>query len=206
MMTLAREGWEIVGISLAAVLLATWGWGAGAWPLWLIFIIILQFFREPNRKINITDNEIISAADGKVVFIGPAKSPADGSETIKISVFMSVFNVHANRAPIAGTVLQSQRISGKGFLNAALDKASSHNERHMIVIDSVHGKVVCMQIAGLLARRVLCYANVGDALAGGQRYGFIRFGSRADIYLPLHLRLQVALGDTVYAGISKIAA
>ena len=117
---------------------------------------------------------------------------------------MNVFNVHANRAPVSGKVVLSERRGG-GFLNAALDKASEENERHLIVIDSELGQITCVQIAGLLARRVLCYANVGDRLEAGQRYGFIRFGSRADLYLPETFHPTVSLGDKVAAGMNCLA-
>lgn len=204
-MTIAPEGRWIVGGVFAVCLLMSFVSGAAALPLWLIFVFVLQFFRDPKREVNVAANEIVSPADGRVVFIGRAPSPADGAEMVKISVFMNVFNVHANRSPVDGQVSQSQRFPG-AFFNAALDKASEKNERHMLVIDGVHGKIVCVQVAGLLARRVMCYAGEGDKLRGGERYGFIRFGSRADLYLPLHLRPAVALGDSVVAGITRVAA
>ena len=202
-MTLAPEGRVLVGVLLAVAVLASFVGGAAAWAAWLVLLFVAQFFREPTRHITAAKNEIVSPADGRVVFVGPSKSP-DGDETLKISVFMNVFNVHANRAPAAGAVLESQRIKGS-FFNAALDKASAQNERHLITIDSIHGKITCVQIAGLLARRVLCYAKTGEQLTVGERYGFIRFGSRADVYLPSHLQPKVALGDSVIAGITRIA-
>ncbi|MGI9297625.1 MAG: phosphatidylserine decarboxylase [Gammaproteobacteria bacterium] len=204
-MTVAPEGRWIVGGAVVVALLASVWLGAAAWPLWIAVLLVLQFFREPKRDVNVAADEIVSPADGKVVFVGRARSPADGAETVKIGVFMNVFNVHSNRSPAGGAVSESRRFAG-AFFNAALDKASEKNERHMIVIDGVHGKIVCVQVAGLLARRVLCHAKVGDTLRGGERYGFIRFGSRADLYLPPHLRPAVALGDSVVAGITRVAA
>lgn len=204
-MTIAPEGRLFVGISLAAAIAGLVFWGAGSWPLWIVAAFLAQFFREPHRDIQVAADEIVSPADGQVVFVGRAPSPADGSEMLKISVFMNVFNVHANRSPVTGEVTQSQRFAGS-FFNAALDKASEKNERHMLAINSEHGTIVCVQVAGLLARRVLCYAQTGDTLTGGERYGFIRFGSRADLYLPTHLRPMVALGDKAVAGITRVAA
>ena len=204
-MTVAPEGRWIVGGAFAAALLASWGWGASSWPLWCAAVFVAQFFREPRRDVNVAADEIVAPADGKIVFVGRAPSPLDGAETIKISVFMNVFNVHSNRSPAGGEVLESRRFPG-AFFNAALDKASEKNERHMIAINGVHGTIVCVQVAGLLARRVLCGAKVGDVLRGGERYGFIRFGSRADLYLPPHLRPTAALGDSVVAGITRVAS
>ena len=204
-MTIAPEGrWIVGGVFVVAAVVAVL---AGAWslPLWAATLFVAQFFREPNRDIDVGENEIVSAADGKVVFVGRAPNPLNGAESLKISVFMNVFNVHANRSPAAGEVSESRRFPG-AFFNAALDKASTQNERHLIAIKSAHGEIVCMQVAGLLARRVLCYARVGDRLCGGERYGFIRFGSRADLYLPPNLRPAVALGDSVVAGITRVAA
>lgn len=203
-MTIAPEGRAIVAAAALVALAATLFWGAAAWPLWIVAAFAAQFFREPSRQINVGEKEIVSPADGRVIFIGKAEPPGGGEEQIKISVFMNVFNVHANRSPAAGKVLQSRRFPGK-FFNAALDKSSAENERHLIEIESAQGNIVCVQIAGLLARRVLCYANTGDMLQGGERYGFIRFGSRADLYLPPHLKPAVALGDKVVAGITRIA-
>ncbi len=204
-MSIAPEGRAIVGGAVLAAVLAAWAWGAAAWPFWLAAVFAAQFFREPARNINVGENEIVAPADGRVIFIGKAEPPGGGEEKIKISVFMNVFNVHANRSPAAGKILRSERFAGK-FFNAALDKSSAQNERHLIEIESAHGGVVCVQIAGLLARRVICYAKEGGKLKGGERYGFIRFGSRADLYLPPHLKPAVALGDSVTAGITRMAS
>lgn len=204
-MSIAPEGRMIVGAALLAALVAALVWGVGSWPLWAVLVFVAQFFREPARTIAATADDIVAPADGQVVFVGRAQSPADGAAALKISIFMNVFNVHVNRSPTAGAVTQSQRFAGS-FFNAALDKASARNERHLVVIDSVYGAIACMQIAGLLARRVLCYAKTGDSLTAGERYGFIRFGSRTDLYLPPHLLPAVALGDKVTAGVTRMAA
>lgn len=206
-MRLAREGWGIVGAVALLVLLATVGAGWAAWPGWLLLLFFLQFFRDPIRAVNanVADNVVLAPADGRVVFVGRADAPiADGGERIKISVFMNVFNVHSNRAPVSGGVVRSQRFAGK-FFNAALDKSSTNNERHLLGIKTPSGEIFCVQIAGLLARRVFCYAAVGDMLSAGARYGFIRFGSRVDVYLPPACRPTVTIGDHVAAGIHAIA-
>lgn len=206
-MTLAREGWEIVAaVAAAAVLGALFG-GWWSLPLWVFLLFVLQFFRDPKRVINTSAaarGGVLSAADGRVVWLGAGQSPLDGSARLKISVFMNVFNVHANRAPIAGTVTRSQRFGGS-FFNAALDKASEKNERHVLVINAGAHEVTAVQIAGLLARRVLCYAVAENALFAGQRYGFIRFGSRVDLYLPPDSTAKVQLGQRVIAGVSVVA-
>lgn len=201
---IAPEGRIIVGSVLAITVLATIVWGASAWFFWIVAILITQFFRDPPRDICVESDEIVAPADGRVVFIGRAPSPLDESPKLKISIFMNVFNVHVNRSPVAGTVLQSQRMSG-GFFNAALDKASDKNERHLIAIDSAHGEIICVQVAGFLARRVLCHTHVDALLTGGERYGFIRFGSRADLYLPADMKPAIALGDSVVAGVTRVA-
>lgn len=205
-MRLAREGWGIAAAVAGVAAAATALVGAlAAMPLWVLLAFVLQFFRDPHRAIDATPNAVLSAADGRVVYAGTGHSPLDGSEKLKISVFMNVFNVHANRAPVAGEVVHSQRFPGS-FFNAALDKSSQQNERHLVAVKTAAGdEVLSVQIAGLLARRVLCYAKLGDALAAGQRYGFIRFGSRVDLYLPTNYRLQTRLGDKVQAGHSVLA-
>jgi phosphatidylserine decarboxylase len=133
------------------------------------------------------------------VVVEKAEDPYAGREALKISVFMNVFNVHSNRAPVDGKIEQIQYFPGK-FVNADLDKASLENERNALTIVAANGQLVtCVQVAGLIARRILCYAKVGDALTRGQRYGFIRFGSRVDVYLPLDARPKVSVGDKVAA-------
>ena len=209
MMRIAPEGkYIVIGVMAFTALALFFGWVCwGAWslPLILPLIFVLQFFRDPQRKIQPpSESDVLSPADGKIVFIGKATSPVTNEEVLKISVFMNVFNVHVNRAPVSGEVIFSERRGG-GFFNAALDKASDENERHLITIDSPQGKITCVQIAGLLARRVLCYADVGNHLQAGQRYGFIRFGSRVDLYLPQTCQPTIALGDKVAAGRDCVA-
>jgi phosphatidylserine decarboxylase len=203
---IAREGWPhagiALGLALAVTALAGWGWSV---PFWAVAALVLQFFRDPARDIPGTPGAVVSAADGKVVTVQEAEDPYLGRQALKISVFMNVFSVHANRSPVEGVVREAWRHAGK-FLNAALPKASLENERCAIWLRTPSGAdVTAVQIAGLIARRILCYAKPGDRLERGQRYGFIRFGSRVDLYLPPATRARVAVGDRVYAGATVIA-
>lgn len=203
---IAREGWPHVAIAVGLAVLSTWLVGWWALPIWLVPIFVLQFFRDPHRQVTDAPAAVLSAADGRVVQIGRSRDPYLDRDALKLSVFMNVFNVHSNRSPAAGVVQKRWYRSGS-FLNAALDKASAENERMAVHLRTDAGMdIVFVQIAGLVARRILCYANEGERLAAGQRYGFIRFGSRVDIYLPLSAQPKVSVGDTVTAGISVIAS
>ena len=141
---------------------------------------------------------MLSPADGRIVKVEKVRDPYAERDALLISVFMNVFNVHSNRSGVNGLVKSVQYFPGL-FVNADLDKASNENERNAVVIDVAGQLVTQVQVAGLIARRILCYTKVGDALAKGQRYGFIRFGSRVDVYLPLHAVPKVGPGDKVYA-------
>lgn len=185
----------------AVTLWAGWLW---ALPLWLIVIFVLQFFRDPKRDSPREPGQILSPADGKVVFVGPAIDPYLDRPSLKISVFMNVFSVHSNRSPGKGEVRKIWYTPGQ-FLNAALDKASEQNERNAVWLQTGDSDIVFVQVAGLIARRILCYVKEGDHLESGQRYGFIRFGSRVDIYLPESFTPKVALGDKATAGLSVVA-
>lgn len=203
---IAREGWPFLAISvvvaLAVAWLAGWGWSI---PLWLWSLFVLQFFRDPARPIPGTAKDVLSPADGRIVAIQKAHDPYVGREALKISVFMNVFNVHSNRSPVEGEVKGRWYHAGS-FLNAALDKASLENERNAIRLRTQDGQdVTCVQVAGLIARRILCYVKEGDTLSRGQRYGFIRFGSRVDVYLPPASRARVAIGDKVFASATILA-
>jgi phosphatidylserine decarboxylase len=196
---IAREGWPFLSIAVVAALLATFFWGAWSIPIWIITLFILQFFRDPGRTVPQNGNAVLSPADGRIVVIEKTQDPYVGREALKISVFMNVFNVHSNRAPVDGKIENVQYFPGK-FLNADLDKASVENERNALTITASNGQLVtCVQVAGLIARRILCYVKSGDTLARGQRYGFIRFGSRVDVYLPLGATPKVVVGDKVSA-------
>ncbi len=204
---IAREGWLHIALSLlAAVAVTIWAGWLWAMPLWLIAFFVVQFFRDPKREPPQESGLILSPADGRVVFVGPATDPYLDRPSLKISVFMNVFSVHSNRSPVAGEVKKIWYTPGL-FVNAALDKASHQNERNAIWIrdGNAGNDIVFVQVAGLIARRILCYVNEGDHLDKGQRYGFIRFGSRVDLYLPETCAAQVGIGDRATAGLSVVA-
>ena len=203
---IAREGWPFLAIALLVALALSW---TGLWLLavvaWLGVAFIAQFFRDPPRAVPEQANAVLSPADGKVMLVERARDPYLDRDALKISVFMNVFNVHSNRSPVDGVVKHRWYHAG-GFLNAALDKASLENERNALHIARADGvDVVCVQIAGLIARRILCYVGPGDRVTRGQRFGFIRFGSRVDVYLPSTATPKVAVGDMVYATSTIVA-
>ncbi|HMA87624.1 MAG TPA: phosphatidylserine decarboxylase [Burkholderiales bacterium] len=203
---IAREGWPFLGAAVLAAALV-W-WLAGGWwsaPLWLAALFVLQFFRDPPREAPEDPQAVVSPADGRVVAVHKARDPWLERDALKVSVFMNVFNAHSNRSPVDGTVKKRWYHAGS-FVNAALDKASSENERNALWLRTRDGQdVTCVQVAGLIARRILCYVDAGSELGKGQRYGFIRFGSRLDVYLPLDAEVSAALGEKVYAGESVLA-
>ncbi|MCO5106626.1 MAG: phosphatidylserine decarboxylase [Burkholderiaceae bacterium] len=202
---IAREGWPHLALAtvLALVVTALAGWWS--LPFWLLAVFVLQFFRDPARPVPAGERLVLSAADGRVIAIETTRDPYGERDALKISVFMNVFNVHSNRAPVDGTVERVTYIPGK-FVNADLDKASEHNERNALLIRAADGSLVsCVQVAGLVARRILCYVRAGDRLQRGQRFGFIRFGSRVDVYLPPSARPRVAIGEKVHATTSVLA-
>jgi phosphatidylserine decarboxylase len=178
---------------------ATAALGGWSWPFWVIAVFVLQFFRDPPRMIPQDAKSVLSPADGRIVVVEKAHDPYANREALKISVFMNVFNVHSNRSPVDGKIEKVEYFPGK-FVNADLDKASTENERNAVVMTAANGQTITfVQVAGLIARRILCYVNAGDTLARGQRYGFIRFGSRVDVYLPLSARPLVVVGEKVSA-------
>ena len=202
---IAREGWLVLLAALAAALIATWLIGWWSAPFWVWAVFALQFFRDPARVPPADADAVIAPADGRIVVVEKVSDPYLDREALKISVFMNVFNVHSNRSPVAGTVVGAWYHAGS-FLNAALDKASVENERNALHLRTADGRdVTCVQVAGLIARRILCYVKPGDALARGQRYGFIRFGSRVDVYLPPEALPTVAIGDIVSATATVLA-
>jgi phosphatidylserine decarboxylase len=164
---------------------------------------ICGFFRDPDRVIPIAKGAVVSPADGKVVAAGLVNnSPLLSGEHMKISIFMSVFNVHVNRVPTSGRVKEIDYYPGK-FFSANLDKASEQNEHNAVLIEMEDGQPMCVvQIAGLIARRIICHINSGDQVIRGQRFGLICFGSRLDVYLPSDIKLKVTVGDKVKAGTS----
>jgi phosphatidylserine decarboxylase len=201
---IAKEGWPFIAGAFVLALLAS---NAGLWslPFWVIFVFCVQFFRDPARVIAGGPKSVIAPADGRIVVVEEADDPYLKRRALKVSVFMNVFNVHSNRSPIESTVQQKWYIPGS-FLNADLNKASLENERCALHLKTTDGRdVTCVQIAGLVARRILNYVDAGVKLAAGQRYGFIRFGSRVDLYLPLDSKVKVVIGEKVYASSTILA-
>jgi len=203
----AREGWPFILAPLALALILA---AAGIlWPAVVLFglsCFVLYFFRDPERTFTAAEDDVqgwlVCPADGKVVFIGQvAASPLLGRPGLKVSIFMNVLDVHVNRSPVEGRVTALKYVPGR-FLNASLDKASEFNERLHLVLRPSRGEepLELVQIAGLVARRIVCWARVGDELKAGERFGLIRFGSRVDLFLPPGTELQVKNGQRVRAG------
>ncbi|HST01145.1 MAG TPA: phosphatidylserine decarboxylase [Usitatibacter sp.] len=203
---IAVEGIPYLAVLLIAATAVATFWGWWSVPLWLAFFFVLQFFRDPPRVIPQGEGLVLCPADGRVIVVGEAPDPYRGGvKSLKVSIFMNVFNVHSQRSPVDGRI--REMVYSKGlFVNAAFDKASSDNERNALVLTLDNGvEISCVQVAGLIARRILCYVKVGERLARGQRYGFIRFGSRVDVYLPPASRPRVAIGDKVKASSTVLA-
>ncbi|HEU0234532.1 MAG TPA: phosphatidylserine decarboxylase [Gallionella sp.] len=203
---IAREGWPFLfGAIAIALLLSGLTGGIPELLAWIVVLFVVQFFRDPPREIPLDAGAVLSPADGRIVAVERINDPYVQREAIKVSVFMNVFNVHSNRSPVDGTVQQVWYFPGK-FVNADLDKASTENERNAVWLKTADGAdVTSVQVAGLIARRILCYVKAGDQLARGQRYGFIRFGSRVDVYLPLDAAVKVSIGDKVSATTTILA-
>ena len=200
------EGWPCVGLcAFSACIFAL----IGCWPLAAVFLALTwfsaYFFRDPERVTPSEPCVAVSPADGKVVAIAPRTDPFTGEARICISIFMSLRSVHVNRSPVAAQVEAIRYHSGK-FFNASFDKASADNERCAYLLrDTDGGAWTVVQIAGLLARRIVCRADEGDRLARGQRYGLIRFGSRVDLFIPAGYTPSCAVGDQVFAAQSIVA-
>jgi len=204
-----REGYRFVAVFAAATAVLFWlaeplGWIGVCLTVWCYY-----FFRDPPRVTPLRDGLVISPADGVVSMIGPAIPPEElglgPAAMTRISVFMNVFNCHVNRLPIAGTIMKVAYRTGK-FLNASLDKASVDNERNALAIRLPDGRdYAVVQIAGLVARRIVCDVKAGQTLRTGERFGMIRFGSRLDIYLPAGVQPLIALGQSALAGETVLA-
>jgi phosphatidylserine decarboxylase len=202
---IAREGWPHLAIVTAIALASTYLFGAWSLIAWIAVLFVLQFFRDPARSVPQGKGLVLSPADGRVIKVEKAHDPYLKRDAILVSVFMNVFNVHSNRSPVDGTVSDIRYFPGK-FVNADLDKASTENERNAMHIKTPSGAdITCVQVAGLIARRILCYVKQGDTLVRGQRYGFIRFGSRVDVYLPLDAKVRTSIGGKVCATTSVLA-
>ena len=204
-----NEGWKFVGVFAAITALLAMIWQPLGWIGLVLTVWCFYFFRDPERVTPDKPDLVVSPADGTVQMITKVKAPEElglgDAKFTRVSVFMSVFNVHVNRAPAEGKILKSVYVPGK-FLNATLDKASKDNERQILAMKTKGGKTLCfVQIAGLVARRILCEATEGMEYKAGERFGLIRFGSRLDVYLPEGVEPQVCLGQTMVAGETVIA-
>jgi phosphatidylserine decarboxylase len=197
-----REGLVFI-FPLLSISFFLWilGISAWAWFFSLLTVFVISFFRDPERTIPAGDKAILSPADGKIIRIESCteerflKGPA-----LKVSIFMSVFNVHVNRIPLSGRIAEVVYRPGK-FVSANLDKASSANEQNALLLEAAGGtKLLFVQIAGLIARRIVCWVRKGDPVERGRRFGLIRFGSRMDVYLPPNVQIQARLGQKAYGG------
>jgi phosphatidylserine decarboxylase len=203
-----KEGYKFIAAFAVGSLVLGLIWEPLFWLGMLLTAWCAYFFRDPQRVTPVDDRLVISPADGIVSAVGPATPPRElglgAEEMLRISVFMNVFSVHINRAPVRGRIVRIEHRPGS-FLNAELDKASTENERNGLVIESPHGQVGVVQIAGLIARRILCWVEPGSSISVGERFGLIRFGSRVDVYLPVNAKVRVAVGQTSIAGETVLA-
>jgi phosphatidylserine decarboxylase len=208
MVPVHKEGYKFVLAFLAGSLVLGWIWDPLFWVGLLLTAWCAYFFRDPERLTPLDDDLVISPADGRVSAIAQMAPPREldlgEDEMLRISVFMNVFNCHINRAPVSGNVTQAVYKSGS-FLNAELDKASEENERNGLVIEGAHGPIGVVQIAGLVARRIICWKTPHDQVDAGERFGLIRFGSRLDVFLPLSATPRVSVGQTAIAGETVLA-
>ena len=203
-----KEGYVFIAIFVVATLVLAWLWQPLGWIGFFLTLWCVYFFRDPRRVTPVDSNLVVSPADGIVSSIGFFVPPPElglGAEPMqRISVFMSVFDCHVNRMPVAGRVAKVAYKAGL-FLNADLDKASEDNERNSLIIETERGRFGVVQIAGLVARRIVCFTKAGETLGVGERFGLIRFGSRVDVYFPEGVRPLVALGAKAIAGETVLA-
>lgn len=207
---LAREGWPFLLLFLAfaivlQIFLTGW-WLVFSALFYLLFLFSLQFFRDPRRPLpDLSPHSVLCPADGRVIAIEQVDDPYLSRPALKISIFMNVFDVHVNRMPVSGVVQNVWYFPGR-FFNAALDKASLENERNALWIKTPEGQdVTVVQVAGLVARRIVCHVQRENSVVIGQRFGFIRFGSRVDTYVPLDTQVQVRIGERVRSGAQCLA-
>ncbi len=198
------EGYKFLGIGVAVALFFFWLWPPLAWVAVLATAWIAYFFRDPPRVTPLRDGLVVAPGDGRISAIERVRPPPelgfDDAERVRVSIFLSVFDVHINRAPVAGRVARSVYVPG-AFLNAGLDKASEENERCALVIAKPDGtEIGVVQIAGLIARRIVTFVREGDSIGAGERFGLIRFGSRVDVYLPPGRGVLVAVGQRAVGG------
>ena len=203
---LARDGLPIIGLlALATLVAALLRWPVPAVLFLVLTAFSLNFFRDPDRAAPTGPGLAVAPADGVVCKLGTALDPLTGESRQVVCIFMNIFNVHVNRAVVTGVVSDIRYLPGK-FVNASLDKASTDNERNILRLrDEAGGEWTVVQIAGLIARRIVCKAAVGDRLARGERYGMIKFGSRLDVYLPRGYHPTVTKGEKTVAGVTVLA-
>lgn len=202
------EGYIFVAVAAIAALILHWLWSPLGWIAGIIALGVAYFFRDPSRVTPVLDGLVVAPADGTVTSIGSFAPPAElglGTEPLqRVSIFLSIFDVHVNRAPVTGRISRIAYKPGT-FVNADLDKASEDNERNGLVIDSPLGQFGVVQIAGLVARRIVTFVQEGQSLGVGERFGLIRFGSRVDVYFPAGARILVGIGTRTIAGETVIA-
>lgn len=198
---IAAEGFPFIAAAGAmTVLFVLLAWKVPAGISLCVTLFCVYFFRNPERVAPADEQAVLAPADGVIVFLGPVYEELLGAEAQKISIFMSVFNVHVNRAPISGRILDSFYKKGK-FLDVRDERATFENEQSGLLVETAGGtRIMVVQVAGLIARRIVCYPVKGDQLVRGKRYGLIRFGSRLDIYLPKSTVMNVNMGDKTVAG------
>ena len=202
----AREGRPfIIGTFAVTAVLWLLDWNFLAFLSLVLFVFCVQFFRDPARELPTDPKAVLSPVDGRVCKVQKAQDPLTGEDAMMISIFMNVFNVHSQKSPVAGVVEKVTYTPGL-FVNADLDKASTENERNAVTVRMADGRrITFIQVAGLVARRIICYATIGQELARGERYGFIRFGSRVDVYLPADAEIVAQIGDKMTGVSSTIA-
>lgn len=198
-----REGYPFIAIAVVLAVALAFLWKPLFWAMIVVALWVCYFFRDPPRVTPLRDGLVISPADGRVSAVGPTVPPVEmglsAAPLLRISVFMNVFDCHVNRMPVAGRIARIAYTPGL-FLNAELDKASEDNERSALVIESGEHRIGVVQIAGLVARRIVGWVQEGAVLAAGERFGLIRFGSRVDVYLPLGTQVLVGVGQKAIAG------
>ena len=203
-----QEGYPFIGGFALASLILFWLWAPLGWIGVVLTVWCALFFRDPVRTTPVREGLVVAPADGRVSMVQPVVPPAElglgDKPLMRISIFMSVFNCHVNRSPVTGRIARIAYTPGK-FLNADLDKASEDNERNGFVIETGSERIGMVQIAGLIARRIVCFTREGAGVGTGERVGLIRFGSRVDVYLPEGIRPLVAEGQTSLAGETVLA-
>ncbi|MCF8478585.1 MAG: phosphatidylserine decarboxylase [Pseudolabrys sp.] len=208
MVPITPEGYPFIGVFALVSLILFWVWTPLGWLGTVLTVWCIYFFRDPPRVTPVREGLVVSPADGRVSQITTAPPPHElglgPAPLLRISIFMSVFDCHVNRSPVAGRVEKVIYQPGK-FFNADLDKASADNERNSVVISSAGTRIAVVQIAGLIARRIVCYVRETQPVGAGERFGMIRFGSRLDVYLPEGTPSMVAVGQTALAGETVLA-